>query len=304
VAARLGKQFDASQRRVCRVIKQPRSTQRYAPKVRDDEPVLVQRIHALVRAHPRYGYRRVWAILRAEGWEVNRKRVYRLWRREGFKVPRKQRKKRRLGCSDNSITRHRPLHKDHVWAWDFIHDRDEHGRSLKWLSLIDEYTRECLALEVERSMTANDVIDVLAQVLLIRGVPAHIRSDNGPEFIAAAMRKYLEMVGAGTLYIAPGAPWENGYAESFHGRLRDELLNCELFADVREAKHLAARWQNDYNHRRPHSALKYKTPAAFAAEPGGSAPKPPAFPPPERGGTGVHVHQLTIQDLTLITTGT
>ena len=299
----MGKQFDASQRRVCRVIEQPRSTQRYAPKVPDDEPALVQRIHALVRAHPRYGYRRVWAMLRAEGWRVNRKRVYRLWRREGFKVPRKQRKKRRLGCSDNSIMRHRPLHKDHVWAWDFIHDRDEHGRPLKWLSLIDEYTRECLALEVERSMTANDVIDVLAQVLLIRGVPAHIRSDNGPEFIAAAMRKYLEMAGANTLYIEPGAPWENGYAESFHGRLRDELLNCELFADGREAKHLAARWQNDYNHRRPHSALNYQTPAAFAAELGGSAPKPPAFPPPERRGPA-EVEALTNMDTTLITTGT
>jgi putative transposase len=303
-AERLGKQFDASQRRVCRVIDQPRSTQRYEPKARDDEPALVSRMHALVRAHPRYGYRRMWAMLRAEGWRVNRKRIYRLWRREGFKVPRKQRKRRRLGCSENGIVRRQPEHKNHVWAWDFIHDRDEHGRPLKWLSLIDEYTRECLALEVERSMTAADVIDVLAQVLLIRGVPGYIRSDNGPEFIAIAMRKYLETAGAGALYIEPGAPWENGYAESFHGRLRDELLDRELFTDVREAKALAARWQNEYNHRRPHSALKYMTPAAFAATLGGSAPKPPAFPSPESEGKKVDGDRLTNLDPTLIAVGT
>jgi putative transposase len=301
---RLGRQFDASERRICRVLDQPRSTQRYEPKVRDDEPALIQGMHALVRVHPRYGYRRVWAMLRADGWRVNRKRIHRLWRREGFKVPRKQRKKRRLGCSANGIVRHRPLHKNHVWAWDFIHDRDERGRPLKWLSLIDEYTRECLALEVERSMTANEVIDVFSQVLLIRGVPGYIRSDNGPEFIAAAMRRYLEMAGTGTLYIEPGAPWENGYAESFHGRLRDELLDRELFRDLREAKALAGQWQNDYNHRRPHSALHYQTPAAFAVDLGGSAPKPPAFPPPERGGLGAGAYQLNNQDSTLITTGT
>jgi putative transposase len=304
VGQRLVQQFKFSQRRVCRVIEQPRSTQRYELKVRDDEPALVSRIHALVRAHPRYGYRRMWAMLRAEGWRVNRKRVYRLWKREGFKVPRKQRKRRRLGCSENGIVRHRATHKDHVWAWDFIHDRDERGRPLKWLSLIDEYTRECLALEVERSMTAVDVIDVLAQVLLIRGVPGHIRSDNGPEFIAMAMRQYLETAGASTLYIEPGAPWENGYAESFHGRLRDELLDRELFADVREAKALAARWQSDYNHHRPHSALKYMTPAAFAMTLGGSAPKPPAFPAPESEGQNVNGERSTNLDPTLIATGT
>lgn len=204
-------------------------------------------------------------MLRDEGFVVNRKRVWRLWKQEGFKVPQTQRKKRRLGCSANGIIRHRPEHKDHVWAWDFIHDRDQRHRPLKWFTLIDEYTRECLALEVERSMTSLEVIDVLAQVLLIRGAPKHIRSDNGPEFIAVAMRQYLQAAGVGTLYIEPGAPWENGYAESFHGRLRDELLNAEDFADVREAKALAAAWQNDYNHRRPHSSLDYQTPATFAA---------------------------------------
>ena len=257
--------FEASQRTACRVIGQPRSTQRYAARRRDDEGVVVRRMHELVRARPRFGYRRIGALLRDEGFVVNRKRIWRLWKQEGFKVPQTQRKKRRLGCSANGIVRHRTEHKDHVWAWDFIHDRDRANRALKWFTLIDEYTRECLALEVERSMTSLEVIDVLAQVLLIRGAPRHIRSDNGPEFIASAMRTYLETAGVGTLYIEPGAPWENGYAESFHGRLRDELLNAEDFAGLREAQTLGASWRNDYNHRRPHSSLGYRTPATFAA---------------------------------------
>ena len=257
--------FEASQRTTCRAIGQPRSTQRYAARRREDEAPIVRRMHELVLACPRFGYRRIGALLRDEGFVVNRKRVWRLWKQEGFKVPQKQRKKRRLGCSANGIARHRTEHRDHVWAWDFIHDRDRRNRPLKWFTLIDEYTRECLALEAERSMTALEVIDVLAQVLLIRGAPRYVRSDNGPEFIALAMRKYLESAGVGTLYIKPGAPWENGYAESFHGRLRDELLNAEDFADLREAKALGASWQNDYNHRRPHSSLGYRTPATFAA---------------------------------------
>jgi putative transposase len=258
--------FEVSERRACRVVGQPRATQRYALQVKDDEPVLVERMHAQVRQHPRYGYRRIWALLRQEGFRVNRKRIWRLWRREGFKVPQKQRKKRRLGHSANGIARRRPEHKDHVWCWDFIHDRDEAGRPLKWFALVDEYTRECLALEVERSMTAADVIDILAHVFLLRGRPRFIRSDNGPEFIAHAIRRYLQTAGVGPLYIAPGSPWENGFAESFFSRLRDELLNAELFADLREAKVLAAAWQSEYNRLRPHSALGYRTPAAFAGQ--------------------------------------
>ena len=257
--------FEVSQRRACRVVGQPRATQRYEPQVKEDERVLVRRMHEHVRHHPRYGYRRIWALLRQEGFRVNRKRVWRLWRREGFKVPRKPHKKRRLGHSANGIARRRPEHKDHVWCWDFIHDRDEQGRPLKWFALVDEYTRGCLALEVERSMTAADVIDILARVFLTRGLPGFIRSDNRPEFIAHAMRRYLHTAAVGTLYIEPGAPWENGFAESFFSRLRDELLNTELFADLREAKALAAAWRREYNHRRPHSALGYQTPAAFAA---------------------------------------
>jgi transposase InsO family protein len=257
---------EVSERRACRVVGQPRATQRYQPQVHDDEAVLVERMHSLVRQHPRYGYRRIWALLRQEGFRVNRKRLWRLWRREGFKVPQKQRKKRRLGHSANGIARRRPEHPDHVWCWDFIHDRDAADRPLKWFALTDEYTRECLALEVERSLTAADVIDLLAQVFLRRGLPRFIRSDNGPEFIAHAIRRYLETAGVGTLYIAPGSPWENGFAESFFSRLRDELLNAELFADLREAKVLAAAWRSEYNHHRPHSALNYQTPAAFAGQ--------------------------------------
>jgi len=265
--------FTTSERRACRVVSQPRSTQRYRPRIRVIDVALVGRMHELVRVHPRYGYRRMWALLRGEGWRVNRKRIWRLWRKEGFKVPQRQRKKRRLGNSENGIVRFRPRHKDHVWTWDFIHDRDEQGRPLKWLSLVDEYTRECLALEVERSMTALEVVDVSRQVVLIRGAPQHIRSDNGPEFIAQAIRSWLEAAAIGTLYIAPASPWENGYAESFFSRLRDELLNAELFADLRQAKALAASWQNEYNHRRPHSSLDYLTPAAFAAKCARSADK-------------------------------
>jgi transposase InsO family protein len=223
-------------------------------------------MHELVRRHPRFGYRRIWAMLRAEGWRVNPKRVRRLWKQEGFRVPTKTHKKRRLGHSDNGILRHRSLHKNDVWTWDFIHDSDEAGRPLKWFSLVDEYTRECLALEVNRSMTAVDVIEVLAAVFRQRSLPRCIRSDNGPEFIAAAIRQYLGSAGIDTLYIQPGSPWENGYAESFHGRLRDELLNLEVFANLAEAKTLAAHWRREYNHVRPHSSLGYATPAAFAAQ--------------------------------------
>jgi len=262
----LQKQCDASQRQACRVADQPRSTQRYQPQVKREEPALIQRMHELVRRHPRFGYRRIWAMLRAEGRRINRKRVRRLWKKEGFRVPVKTHKKRRLGHSDNGILRHRALHKDDVWTWDFIHDSDEAGRPLKIFSLVDEYTRECLALEVNRSMTAVDVMDILAVVFRQRGLPGHIRSDNGPEFIAAAIRQYLEKAKVTTLYIQPGSPWENGYAESFHGRLRDELLNLEVFATLTEAKALAARWKQEYNHVRPHSSLGYMTPTAFAAQ--------------------------------------
>jgi transposase InsO family protein len=219
----------------------------------------------LVREHPRYGYRRIWALLRREGWRVNRKRIHRLWRREGLKVPRKQRKKRHLGHSANGCARRRAEYKDHVWAWDFIHDHTHDGRPLKWLTLLDEYTRESLALEVGRHMRADDVIDVLAELFQLRGVPEHIRSDNGPEFIAAAIRCWLSHAGVAALYIAPGSPWENGYAESFNSRFRDELLEREEFENLSDARAYGTRHRLEYNHRRPHSSLGYQTPAEFAA---------------------------------------
>jgi len=288
-------QLDVSQRRACRALDQPRSTQRYVVRVPDDEATLVAAMHALVRGHPRYGYRMICAKLRQDGWRVNRKRVYRLWKREGLKVWKRQRKKRRMGQSENGCVRRLAERKDDVWAWDFIHDRDECGRPLKWLSLVDEFTRECLLLEVARSIKAADVVELVSQVMLIRGVPGHIRSDNGPELIAAALRRYLSQAGVETLYIAPGSPWENGYAESFHSRARDELLDAELFDGLKDAKVLAARWQNEYNHRRPHSSLGYQTPAAYAASladpPVGAPPLPPAQPaaqtqPPTLMATG------------------
>ncbi len=254
-----------SQRRACRALGQPRRTQRYEPKRRGDEGKLTGRMLELVRVYPRYGYRRIWAMLRSGGWRVNRKRIWRLWKLNGLKVPKKQHKKRRLGSGGNGVVRQRAMHKDHVWAWDFIYDRSEDGGGLKWLSIVDEYTRECLALEVARSMSAADVVDVLIELTQARGVPKHIRSDNGPEFIARTIRSWLDRSKIGSLYIEPGSPWQNGYAESFHARLRDELLNAEVFANVAEARRMALRWRLEYNHRRPHSALKYQTPAAFAA---------------------------------------
>jgi putative transposase len=278
-------------------LDQARSSQRYQAIENDQEKSIVKRMHELVRDHPRFGYRRIWALLRGDGWRINRKRVHRLWRKESFRVPQRQHKKRRLGSSANSTLRLKALHKDHVWCWDFIHDRDERGRPLKWLSIVDEFTRECLALEVRRSITSDDVIEVLRDLFLIRGIPKHIRSDNGPEFIAGKIGDYLALAGAGASYVAPGSPWENGYAESFHGKLRDELFNAELFADVPHARAHADRWRNDYNHRRPHSSLKYQTPASFAASladpPVGAAPLPPAQP-----ALGCYTHP------TLITTGT
>jgi putative transposase len=241
---------------------------------------LVARMHGLAAQYPRYGYRMITAKLRQEGWSVNKKRIYRLWRREGLRVPKKTVKKRRLGHSGNSCVRRRAEHKDHVWTWDFIHDRTATGRPLKWLAITDEYTRECLALEVDRSITAERVLDVLTNLFLTRGVPQHIRSDNGPEFIATAIRRHGELAGLEMLYIEPGAPWENGFAESFFSRLRDELLNIEEFMNLAEARWFARRRQQEHNEERPHSSLGYRTPAAFASQcaasvPASAAPQPP-----------------------------
>lgn len=275
-----------SQRRACEALGVSRSTQRYQPKDDTGEVGrLVVRMHELVRRYPRYGYRMIGAKLRQEGWHLNLKKVYRLWRREGFKVPRKTHKKRRLGHSGNSCVRRRAEHPDHVWTWDFIHDRTTAGQPLKWFAITDEYTRECLALEVDRGLTADRVLDILTNLFLTRGVPRHIRSDNGPEFIATAIRRHGQQAGLEMLYIEPGSPWENGFAESFFSRLRDELLNCEEFANLAEARWFARRRHQEHNHERPHSSLGYQTPAQFAARLGSlqaaacaaSAPATPAL---------------------------
>jgi transposase InsO family protein len=214
--------------------------------------------------HPRYGYRRITALLRREGWAVNRKRVHRLWKREGLKVPSRQHKKRRWGTSDEGVIHRRAEHINHVWSYDFVMDETEDGRRLKVLPILDEYTRECLALEVERSITAQDVIAVLEYLFLVRGAPKFLRSDNGPEFIAEAVKAWLKPLHVKPAYIEPGSPWENAYSESFGSRLRDEFLNREVFANVREAKVLAEDYRRDYNEARPHSSLGYVAPAEFA----------------------------------------
>jgi putative transposase len=261
-----------SQRRACRALGLARSTCRYTLKTQDDEGRLILAMLERVRRHPRYGYRRITDLLKADGWRVNRKRIYRLWRQEGLKVPRKQRKRRRLGSSDNAAIRRRAEHADQVWTWDFVHDTTADGRTLRFLGIVDEYSRECLALEVRRSFKSRDVIAVLEQLVLIRGVPEHLRSDNGSEFIARRIRQWLEAAKVQTLYIEPGSPWENPYIESFNGKLRDELLNAELFASLAEARYLATNWRLEYNHRRPHSSLSGLTPAAFAAASRGDPP--------------------------------
>jgi putative transposase len=247
------------------VLDQPRSTQRYESKPRDDESALSKQMLEVVRRRPRWGYRRVAWQLRQEGGQASDTRVYRLWRREGLKVPAKRRKKRRLGRSENGCLQRRAEHKDHVWAWDFVFDHTMSGSQLKWLSIVDEHTRECLALKVDRSITSEDVIDTLAELFAMRGVPKCIRSDNGPEFIAQAIRRWLDQVDVEALYIEPGSPWENGYAESFHSRLRDEFLELEVFESLSATKRLTKQWQADYNHHRPHSSLGYVTPIEFAA---------------------------------------
>lgn len=253
-----------SQRHACRLLGQWRGTQRYETKVREEEDVLTRAIIALAAQYGRYGYRRITALLRNGGWEVGKDRVQRIWRREGLKVPQKQRPRRRLWLNDGSCVRHRPEHPNHVWSYDFVSARTNDGRRLRLLTLIDEYTRECLALRVERRMGSQEVIESLSEVMLWRGIPNYIRSDNGPEFISQQLRHWLGKLGTGPLYIEPGSPWENGYCESFNGKLRDECLNGEIFYSLKEAKVVIGQWRHEYNTRRPHSALGYRPPAPEA----------------------------------------
>jgi putative transposase len=250
-----------SERRACKVLGQPRSTQRRKAYVPDDEPKLVKRIIELATQYGRYGYPRITKLLRREGWIVNHKRVQRLWRREGLKVPYKQPKRRRLWFNDGSCVRLRASEKDHVWSYDFVMARTHDGRPFRILAVLDEYTRECLAIDVERRMNHKTVLDRLAELFVHRGTPEYIRSDNGSEFVANDLRKWLKKVNVNTAYIEPGSPWENGYIESFNARLRDELLNGEIFDTLLEAKVIIERWRVHYNTIRPHSALNGRPPA-------------------------------------------
>jgi len=249
------------------VLGQVRKTQRRTPHITDEEARLAERIIELASQYGRYGYRRVTAMLRQEGWTVNHKRVERIWRREGLKVPKKQPKRRRLWLNDGSCIRLRPQFKDHVWSYDFVIARTAEGRAFRILNIIDEYTRECLAILVKRHITSQDVIDQLFQLIIFREIPEHIRSDNGSEFTAKAIRKWLSSVGVKTLFIEPGSPWENGYIESFNGKLRDELLNREIFTTLIEARVLIEQWKREYNQVRPHSSLGYRPPAPEARIP-------------------------------------
>jgi putative transposase len=243
------------------VLGQARNTQRRSYEISLEESRLVADIIVLATKYGRYGYRRITALLNEKGWLVNHKRIERIWRREGLKVPKKQPKRGRLWLNDGSCIRLRPEHKDHVWSYDFVMARTADGRPFKMLTILDEYTRECLAILVERRITSQDVIDQLFNLFVFRGIPEHVRSDNGPEFTAKAVRSWLNKLGVKTLFIEPGSPWENGYIESFNGKLRDELLNREIFTTLTEAKVLIADWRKDYNTVRPHSAKGYRPPA-------------------------------------------
>ena len=279
VKAELG----VSERRACQVLGQHRSTQRKPPRTPDDEAQLTADIVALAKRYGRYGYRRITALLRSAGWAVNAKRVQRIWRREGLKVPQKQPKRGRLWLNDGSCVRLRACWPNHVWSYDFVEARTHDGRKFRMLCLIDEFTREALAIRVKRKLNSTDVLEVLADVMICRGTPQYIRSDNGPEFIALALRKWIADVGTQTAYIEPGSPWENGYCESFNSKLRDELLNLEVFYSLREAEVLIEAWRRHFNTVRPHSSLGYLPPAPEAVLPrsGNLAPWPGA---PAGGG--------------------
>ena len=273
-----------SERLACRVLGQHRSAQRKILTTPDDEAALTADIIALATQYGRYGYRRVGAMLARAGWAVNLKRVERIWRREGLKVPQKQPKKGRLWLNDGSCVRLRPERPNHVWSCDFVEDRTHNGRKFRMLNVIDEFTRECLAIRINRKLNSTDVIDVLCDLFILRGAPGYIRSDNGPEFIAKAVGEWIAAVGAKTAYIEPGSPWENGYCESFNSKLRDELLNSEIFYTLEEARVVIEGWRRHYNTIRPHSSLGYRPPAPEvaiwpASQPGPASPATPIVAP-------------------------
>ena len=256
-------EYGLSQRRACRALRVCRSSIRYIPVKRNDEDEITARIIELATNYGRYGYRRITAMLKLE-YPINHKRVERIWRKEGLKVPRKQSKKRRLWLNDGSCIRLRPEYRNHVWSYDFVEDRLKNGRKVRWLNIIDEYTRECLASLPRRHWKHTDVMNVLSELFIMKGTPDYIRSDNGSEFTANKLLEWLKSLGVGTAFIEPGSPWENGYCESFNGKMRDEFLNRELFDTMFELEVLTKLWVREYNTVRPHSSLGYKPPAPQA----------------------------------------
>ena len=275
------------------MLGQHRSTQRRIPHGREDEEKLIADIVELVRRYGRYGYRKIAALLRSTaGWVVNDKRVERIWRREGLKVPTRQPKRGRLWLADGSCIRLRAERPNHVWSYDFVEDRTHDGRKYRMLNIIDEFTHECLAIRIDRKLKAIDVIDVLSDLFILRGVPEHVRSDNGPEFVAKAVQEWISAVGAKTAYIAPGSPWENGFIESFNARLRDELLDGEIFYTLAEAKIIVESWRRHFNTVRPHGSLGYKPPAPEVFIPAmtarATAQPRPATPPALASRPTVH----------------
>jgi putative transposase len=258
----LQSRFRVSERRACRATRQHRSSQRYCRSLAPEEELLRERLRLLSRRHPRYGYRRMHALLRREGWACNRKRVQRLWRDEGLRLPPRRRRRRRGKRMPGHVAAVCP---NQVWALDFVVDRTADGRPIKILTITDEYTREALATPAARRITADDTVQALERVVAHRGqIPAYIRCDNGPELTAEALKDWCRFTGATAAYIEPGAPWQNPYIESFNGHLRDELLNLESFDTPLETQILLDDWRHDYNHHRPHQSLNYQTPAAFA----------------------------------------
>jgi putative transposase len=260
-----------SERQACKALGQSRGLQRRSRIRQDDDERLRRDIITLARQYGRYGYKRITAMLKVAGWQVNHKRVERIWREEGLKVPAHQKKRRRLYLNDGSCIRLCPHWQNHVWSYDFVAERLMNGRKIRILTVIDEYTRECLALRVGYSLKSDDVMDVLSDLFIERGLPDHIRSDNGSEFTAKSIKGWLERLKVRTLYIEPGSPWENGYNESFNGRLRDELLNGEVFYTLKEAQVILEKWRHHYNHIRPHSSLNYHPPAPMARMSKGSS---------------------------------
>jgi transposase InsO family protein len=254
-------QLPVSEHRACAVVGQARATQRRTPKIRDNEAALTEAIVRLAKKFGRYGYRRIRHLLFDERWRVSVKRVYRIWRREGLKVPSKQLKRGRLWLNDGSCARLRPERPNHVWSYDFVQDKTEDKRPFRMLTVIDEFTRRCLAIVVARRLRSDDLLHCLTDLMSRHGPPEHMRSDNGPEFVAKRVRSWLGRIGVKTLYIEPGSPWENGYCESFKFKLRDELLAGEQFLTLYEAQVLIERWRQHCNTVRPHSAVGYRPPA-------------------------------------------